>query len=194
MKKIPDIDKPILLYVPGFLSETGSQLTPTLKKWCRANNRQLVSLAWESCVMEDILTNGIITHSYDLWHKANKNTCSASKKLKDFVKQAKTPIKLLGFSLGCKVIVESLSEISTDKIQQIILFGAAIPHDFDLNDVWQDKVINFHSNNDLVLKVIYRIAEKCDAAGLIGLKKAKTNIEHPFGHLEYRRVLEKIKS
>lgn len=89
-------------------------------------------------------------------------------------------IDLYGHSLGCRVISNTLQSLSTkDKkiIRNVYLFGGAVSREPDIwkncSDAVVGKIYNCYSDNDWVLKYLYKYAEFGDKP--IGLGHIKRN-------------------
>ena len=125
-------------------------------------------------------------------------------------------INLIGFSLGCHVIKYCLKELFENKyIEQniinnvVFIAGATRIKKSKFNDIFNDvirgRIINIYSNQDFILKYLYKLSIEKDAIGSKELKfenvdnqiddnncKVENFNMNQFGHLDYRDSLEEI--
>ena len=125
-------------------------------------------------------------------------------------------INLIGFSLGCHVIKYCLKELFENKyIEQniinnvVFIAGATRIKKSKFNDIFNEvirgRIINIYSNQDFILKYLYKLSIEKDAIGSKELKfenvdnqiddnncKVENFNMNQFGHLDYRDSLEEI--
>ena len=125
-------------------------------------------------------------------------------------------INLIGFSLGCHVIKYCLKELFENKyIEQniinnvVFIAGATRIKKSKFNDIFNEvirgRIINIYSNQDFILKYLYKLSIEKDAIGSKELKfenvdnqiddnncKVENFDMNQFGHLDYRDSLEEI--
>eukprot|EP00252_Welwitschia_mirabilis_P024108 TRINITY_DN7027_c0_g1_i1.p1 TRINITY_DN7027_c0_g1~~TRINITY_DN7027_c0_g1_i1.p1 ORF type:complete len:221 (+),score=51.69 TRINITY_DN7027_c0_g1_i1:24-665(+) len=90
------------------------------------------------------------------------------------------PVTLVGFSLGARVIFQSLMELykkggSASIVERVVLLGAPIPLEYEEWKIAREMVagrfINCYSKNDWILGVIYRASLLTQ--GLAGIQPAE---------------------
>ena len=125
-------------------------------------------------------------------------------------------INLIGFSLGCHVIKYCLKELFENKyIEQniinnvVFIAGATRIKKSKFNDIFNEvirgRIINIYSNQDFILKYLYKLSIEKDAIGSKELKfenvdnqiddnncKVENFNMNQFGHLDYRDNLEEV--
>ena len=125
-------------------------------------------------------------------------------------------INLIGFSLGCHVIKYCLKELFENKniehniINNVVsIAGATRIKKSKFNDIFNEvirgRIINIYSNQDFILKYLYKLSIEKDAIGSKELKfenvdnqiddnncKVENFNMNQFGHLDYRDSLEEI--
>jgi len=93
---------------------------------------------------------------------------------------------LIGHSLGARVMATAAETLGTrdapPKIESLHLFGAAVSAGVDgrtLTEAVSQRVHNYHSGNDFVLKYLYRFAQGGgQAGGLAGFKTRRPKIKN----------------
>lgn len=114
--------------------------------------------------------------------------------------QGERPVTLIGYSLGARVIYTCLLELAKRKafglIESVVLLGMPAPADAwdwrQMRSVVAGRLVNVHSDNDLVLAFMYRTAAlELGVAGLQAVQGVKgiENVDVSdivSGHLRYR--------
>jgi len=141
------------------------------------------------------------------WSVARNRAEQAGEALADVLRQqpwGQRPVTLVGFSLGARVIVHALSELSAGeigrRIEAVYLLGGAVAGDCRHIDEIQHSVsgpvINGYCDDDWVLKYLYRIAEWETAAGCAPLNRDHILdvdlTEIVDGHLDYNSKLPRV--
>ncbi len=121
------------------------------------------------------------------WHVARKRADKTGDALADILYRTETDkFILVGHSLGARVMAATASVLGTrsglPRLESVHLLGAAIGADGDwhtLNASVADRVWNYHSSNDQVLRKIYRVAQGGQkAAGVVGITSTLRNIKN----------------
>jgi pimeloyl-ACP methyl ester carboxylesterase len=114
--------------------------------------------------------------------------------------QGERPVTLIGYSLGARVIYSCLLELAKRKafglLESVVLLGMPAPADAwdwrQMRSVVAGRLVNVHSDNDLVLAFMYRTASlELGVAGLQAVQGVKgvENVDVSdivSGHLRYR--------
>ena len=206
-----DKDK-LLIVIDGFLTEGDkeqfSDWIASVKKLYP--NYQIKGFKWRSHSLKTIVNNGLAT-----WYKAVHQTLEAGKMLSKFIIDQKElnpniQIKLMGHSLGARVIFNTLYQLldKKTKVDDIFLFGGAVSNDktnwSDVAHAVSGNIYNFYSKNDDVLKNLYQLSmfEKPIGLHKISLYKTKeikgVNVKNfnvsdiVGGHRKYKPKLKKI--
>ncbi|MFJ2617978.1 DUF726 domain-containing protein [Glutamicibacter sp. NPDC087344] len=117
------------------------------------------------------------------WHVAKNRAEKTGAILADLLARTEEEsYVLIGHSLGARAMVVAAQTLSTKprgpRIEAMHLLGAAIGATSDwreLTDAVDDKIYNYHSSRDNVLKIIYFAAEGGQtAAGLAGFRPASS--------------------
>ncbi len=152
-------NKRIFIFVPGFSSNPKN----VIKRAKYLNNfESIISdssfavFVWDT---EDFWLPGN-------WVRAKKNTIPYSKLLLleiDKYLEEYDQINLIGHSLGCKVIANMISNRQKPdrELEKITFLGAAVSQTEKLANLnkYRTSLFNFYSNNDLILKWLYRSVE-----------------------------------
>ena len=152
----------LVLFVHGYrgrvnLSRFSQDMQPILSKYNKYYHAE--TYTWDSA---------------GSWRKAKKEAKKEAKTLANQIKiyeDGGTPYYLIGYSLGAKVVIESLKQSSNDltKLRGVYLLGAAdnMNQQIGTGLFKQDfKIINYHSPyHDKTLKRYYQMAEFGEKAG-----------------------------
>lgn len=141
------------------------------------------------------------------WSVARDRADKAGRALADVLRNqpwGSRPVTLVGFSLGTRVLVHALSELTNDeigrRIESVYLLGGAVAADCDQIDrirhAVSGPIINGFCHHDWVLKYLYRAAEWETPIGLAPLER-----DHILdvdlndivdGHLDYNSKLPAV--
>lgn len=118
------------------------------------------------------------------WHVARVRADKTGVILADILARYDGEVTLVGHSLGGRVMATAAQAASTSwkksQIRDIRLAGAAIGTKFDWDAVGRTatgEVVNYFSNNDSVLKMLYKVAEFGSVAvGLEGTGSTASNV------------------
>ncbi|MGK7913146.1 MAG: DUF726 domain-containing protein [Synechococcus sp.] len=139
------------------------------------------------------------------WSVAKNRAEKAGYVLGRILAEMKTPVSLLGYSLGARVIINALQYLQDNniegKVYDVWLLGGAVSrnHPFfqgkNLKKVVANNIMNAYSRKDCVLTYLYRSAELLDRP--IGLEPLKHSdivdvdvTESVGGHLQYPKNLD----
>ena len=129
----------------------------------------------------------VVGYSWDAdveWEPAKANADANAAPLADWLGEWADdgrPIHLVGYSLGARVVGETLRELRadghTDALASVSLLGGAIPADSIERDGRYGEAINavdapvtnFHSGHDRVLGWVYRLSDRTTAVGSDGI-------------------------
>ena len=138
------------------------------------------------------------------WHVARNKAELAGKMLAQHIMNLPSPISLVGYSLGARVIGYALEHLAKEgcygKIYDVYFMGGAIGKDRDifqsnsLEKLVANNIFNYYSKKDLVLTYLYQTAELGDKPiGLMPIESDHVrNIDVTdiiSGHLEYPKQL-----
>ncbi len=169
-----------------------NQVVKTAAQLASRASAKLVSPVTYSLLAADALANP--------WHVARARADKTGDALADILYRTETDkFILVGHSLGARVMAATASVLGTrsglPRLESVHLLGAAIGADRDwhtLNASVADRVWNYHSSNDQVLRKIYRVAQGGQkAAGVVGIKSTLRNIKNVdlsksvLGHNDY---------
>ncbi len=121
------------------------------------------------------------------WNVARKRADKTGDALADILYRTETDkFILVGHSLGARVMAATASVLGTrsglPRLESVHLLGAAIGADrvwHTLNASVTDRVWNYHSSNDKILQLGYRVAQGGQkAAGVVGIKSTLRNIKN----------------
>ena len=141
------------------------------------------------------------------WSVARNRAEKAGVALGKVIQEMKSPISLLGYSLGSRVIIHALQYLQENevygKVYDVYLLGGAVGYNSrlfkqdNLKKVVTNCVFNVYSERDAVLRYLYRTAEWGDQP--IGLRALSYPgiidvdvTESVGGHLDYPRKLKTI--
>ena len=138
--------------------------------------------------LADLRPTPVVTYSWESeldWEDAKQNADRAAEPLADWLvewaDEDGRPVHLLGYSLGARVCLEALGQLTDDERSDVVaslsLLGGAVPHDSVVSDGRYGPVIddadpavtNFHSRNDRVLGWVYRLSDRTRAVGHDGI-------------------------
>jgi esterase/lipase superfamily enzyme len=130
----------------------------------------------------------VVGYSWDSdveWEPAKDNANANAAPLADWLggwaDDGGQPIHLIGYSLGARVVGETLRELHavdrTDTLASVSLLGGAIPADSVERDARYGEAIsavdapvtNFYSGRDRVLGWVYRLSDRTKAVGSVGI-------------------------
>ena len=166
---ISEDSKLLVLFVHGFtgkinLSRFTQDMQPILSKY---NPNYIVeTYSWDS--------EGISKNPLKNWNEANQKAIIEAEKLAEQIEiyeDEETPYYLIGYSLGAKVVIESLKQSDDDleMLRGVYLLGAAddVSQKIDTGLFNENfKITNYHSPyHDKILKRLYRAAEFMKKAG-----------------------------
>lgn len=215
-----------LICIDGFLSQDKPE---NIQEWLdnmpsRFKTSNIYYCKWESKKLFDIISSfftipidelfkegisgAIPISAIRVWKVAAKNSIQAGKSLSSLIYNNDKDYIMLGHSLGASVIQSCLNNLpSTCKcnILEAHLLGGAVDNN---NHLWnnpcsliQRKIYNYMSDNDVILKYLYKVGE-LDILGLknpIGRNKIYLpivdNIDLSYiidGHTKYRYKLSHI--
>lgn len=121
------------------------------------------------------------------WHVAKNRANMTGAILADLIARTDDQrFVLVGHSLGARVMATAAQTLGTrqgaPKVESIHLLGAAVAAGGDLRtlaDAVHERVHNYHSRNDAVLKFLYRLAQGGgEAAGVAGFTTTRPKIKN----------------
>ena len=171
-----------IIYVHGFGER---RFPPAFEKKMKAflapldGNYEVETFRWNSLKLD-------LTKVMDQWQDAKINADSEAKRFAIEViekcEKEETPYVFIGYSLGSKVIAESLKYPDSELkyLRGIYFLGSALPTDYQLDSkiLPKDfKIINYYSDYlDTVLGLSYYVAEGTKAGGEVGFDDEKNFI------------------
>jgi hypothetical protein len=173
------MQKVVFIYVHGFGER---RFPPAFEKKMKvflkplAEQASVVTYRWDSQELNVIKV-------MKQWQAANRNAVAEGKTFAaDVIEKyegEKVSYYLVGYSLGCKVIMESLKHVDKPlrNLGGIYFLGAALPKDFRVKSEMlppQMKIVNYYSGDfDSALKISFSTAEKIKAGGEVGFLNDK---------------------
>jgi len=138
--------------------------------------------------LEEYRSSPVAGYSWDAdgeWADAKEVADANAEPLADWLRQWAAedgrPVHLIGYSLGARVVGETLRELRadgrTDALASVSLLGGAIPADSvgregqygEAISAVDAPVTNFHSGHDRVLGWVYRLSDRTTAVGSDGI-------------------------
>jgi hypothetical protein len=203
----------IIICINGYLNEDNpNQFTEWGEALLKLQTQATIKgFTWISTNLKNALSSGVAT-----WYQAVKNSFIVAKELlleieKIYLQNPNAKITLMGHSLGARVIFNTLYHaVEKDiKINSVYLFGGAVPRKekakwLNISSLVNNKIYNFYSKHDLVLKNLYQGAmfgESPIGLGEILVYKTKDyknniiNIDVSSfvkGHSEYKKNIPSI--
>jgi hypothetical protein len=204
----------IIICIDGFMSESNQNQFEDWKVGFEKLNIDywIKGYKWPSNNLKTIIGGGLSS-----WYESVSNTNKAAEKLRsdiDTIYSFRPDIKisLMGFSLGARVIFNTLLKLSEMdlKVYDVHLFGGAVSKTNKTGwltalSVVQNSINNYYSSNDMILKNLYRSTMAGDSPiGLGDIEYYKTKdikiakvqnydvSDIINGHTEYKDKLDKI--
>lgn len=199
LNKIQNENSEALIYINGFLSvfPKTNKIYELLKN--NLSYKDIYVLNWDNFSFLGIF-------SFLNWKKAKIHAWLSSHIFSELITENNlSNIILIGHSLGCRLIYETMKYSSvSNRIKEIWFFGAAISDDSNFHIIPKNILFNFFSFKDLVLKYAFRYAEKLfvdsnlsrQAIGYVGMKSNGWNIDCTSfikGHSKYFNKIENFK-
>jgi pimeloyl-ACP methyl ester carboxylesterase len=150
--------------------------------------------------LESLRPRPVVTYSWDSdvdWGPAKEIADANAAPLADWLvgwaDADGRPVHLIGYSLGARVIGETLRRLAesgqTDVVDSVSLLGGAIPHDSVEREGRYGEAIaalngpvnNFHNQNDRVLGWVYRLSDSTRAVGQTGIRDSDAT---PTGYVD----------